>query len=65
MGGLSNVSGSGAGLVLVSPEGGIFYYALRFSFPSTNNEVEYEALIDGLKISKELGIQDMKACSDS
>lgn len=38
---------------------------LCFGFLSTNNEIEYEALIAGLKISKELGVQHLKACSDS
>lgn len=51
-----NANGSGTGLILVSPEGGIFQYALRFGFFSSNNEIECEALITGLRISKELGV---------
>lgn len=43
----SNASGLGAGLILTSPEGDIFQYALRFGFSSTNNDTKYEALIAG------------------
>lgn len=39
-------------------------YTLCFGFSSTNNKAKYEALIIGLRISKELGIQHLKACSD-
>ena len=50
------MSGAGAGLILVSPEGVITEYALCFEFFAINNEAEYEALIVGLRIAKELGI---------
>ena len=43
--GSSNESGSGAGLIQVSPEGDWMHCALRFSFKASNNEVEYEVLI--------------------
>ncbi|GKF91499.1 reverse transcriptase domain-containing protein, partial [Tanacetum coccineum] len=39
----SSTDGSGAGLMLVSPEGKEYTYALRFEFKTTNNEAEYEA----------------------
>ncbi|GJR80116.1 reverse transcriptase domain-containing protein [Tanacetum coccineum] len=45
--GSSCADGSGAGLILTSPEGMEFTYALRFGFEATNNEAEYEALIAG------------------
>ncbi|GKA62134.1 reverse transcriptase domain-containing protein [Tanacetum coccineum] len=47
---------SGAGLMLVNPEGKEYTYALRFEFETTNNEAEYEALLDGLRIAKEMKI---------
>ncbi|GAA0163064.1 hypothetical protein LIER_19025 [Lithospermum erythrorhizon] len=34
----------------------IMEYALRFTFPTTNNEAEYEAMVVGLAIAKLLGI---------
>ncbi|GKD36681.1 reverse transcriptase domain-containing protein [Tanacetum coccineum] len=43
--GASNSDGSGAGLKLIDPEGKEYTYALRFEFETTNNEVEYEALL--------------------
>ena len=51
--------------MLVSLEGWDIQYALRFGFPSTNNETEYEALVTGLTIAKEMGVQHLKAHSDS
>lgn len=61
----SNINSLDAGLILVSPKGGVLQYALHFAFPTTNNEVENEVLISGLKISKELGIHCLKTYSDS
>ncbi|GJZ47999.1 reverse transcriptase domain-containing protein [Tanacetum coccineum] len=41
--------GSGAELMLISLEGKEYTYALHFGFKTTNNEVEYEALVSGLR----------------
>ncbi|GKC36524.1 hypothetical protein Tco_1048908 [Tanacetum coccineum] len=41
----SYLEGSMAGLILKSPEGAEFTYALLFEFDASNNEAEYEALI--------------------
>lgn len=59
-----NANGLGEGLILTSPEGDIIQYALHFGFTSTKNKVKYEALITGLRISEELGMQHLKAYSD-
>ncbi|XP_021719307.1 uncharacterized protein LOC110686982 [Chenopodium quinoa] len=48
--GSSTVNGSGAGVVITSPEGKSFEYALKFSFKASNNEAEYEAAIAGLEL---------------
>ncbi|GKB01377.1 reverse transcriptase domain-containing protein [Tanacetum coccineum] len=48
------VDGSGAGLILINPEGVEFTYALRFRFDASNNEAEYEALIADLRITKQM-----------
>ncbi|GJU25797.1 reverse transcriptase domain-containing protein [Tanacetum coccineum] len=53
--GSSCTDGSGAGLILTSPEGTEFTYALRFQFTASNNEAEYEALIAGLRIAAQMG----------
>ena len=41
-------------MILISPEGHKIHCALRFGFPASNNEAEYEALIAGLRFAKEL-----------
>ncbi|XP_038973024.1 uncharacterized protein Mb2253c-like [Phoenix dactylifera] len=38
---------------------------MRFEFPASNNAAEYEALIAGLKLAKELGVRNLRAFSDS
>nr|GEU94001.1 reverse transcriptase domain-containing protein [Tanacetum cinerariifolium] len=57
--GSSCVDGSGAGLILTSPEGTEFTYALRFQFIASNNEAEYEALIAGLRIAAQMGVHNV------
>nr|GEW06191.1 reverse transcriptase domain-containing protein [Tanacetum cinerariifolium] len=63
--GLSCTDGSRAGLILSNPEGVEFTYALRFRFDATNSEAEYEALIFGLKIAKQMGVNNLKENVDS
>ncbi|GJX44166.1 reverse transcriptase domain-containing protein [Tanacetum coccineum] len=59
------IDGSGAGLILTNPEGTKFAYVLRFRFVATNNEVEYKALIAGLRIAEQMGIKNLQANMDS
>ena len=63
--GSATTSISGAGIILTSPEQMMFEYALRFAFHASNNEAEYEALITGLSLAKELGAEELKVFSDS
>nr|GEW84264.1 reverse transcriptase domain-containing protein [Tanacetum cinerariifolium] len=63
--GSSCADGSRAGLILTNPKGEEFTYALRFRFEATNNEAEYEALIAGLRIAKEMGVKNLQANVDS
>ncbi|GAV68091.1 RVT_3 domain-containing protein, partial [Cephalotus follicularis] len=63
--GSSCIIGSGAGLVVTSPDGWTLEYALRFGFKATNNEAEWEALIVGMTIAKHLDVQKIEASSDS
>ncbi|GKF44395.1 reverse transcriptase domain-containing protein [Tanacetum coccineum] len=58
-------NGSGAGLILIDPEGKEYTYALRFGFKITNNEAEYEALLAGLRISQETEITSLAIFVDS
>ncbi|GJY17966.1 reverse transcriptase domain-containing protein [Tanacetum coccineum] len=57
--------GSGAGLILTSPEGEEFTYALRFEFDASNNEAKYEALIARLRIAEQMGVKNLVAKVDS
>nr|GFC28151.1 reverse transcriptase domain-containing protein [Tanacetum cinerariifolium] len=59
--GSSCLEGPGAELILTSPEGEEFTYALRFEFDVSNNEAEYEALIAGLRIAKQMGVKNLVA----
>ncbi|GJR84371.1 hypothetical protein Tco_0155156 [Tanacetum coccineum] len=50
-------TGSRAGLVLRSPLGHDFTYALKFDFDASNYESEYKALLAGLRIAKRLEVK--------
>ncbi|GAV61956.1 RVT_3 domain-containing protein, partial [Cephalotus follicularis] len=63
--GSSCITGSGAWLVLTSPNGWALEYTLRFGFKATNNEAKWEALIDELTIAKHLEVRKIEASSDS
>ncbi|XP_068504083.1 uncharacterized protein [Phaseolus vulgaris] len=63
--GTSNQQGNGAGVILEGPNGLLIEQALRFVFKANNNQVEYEALIAGMLLAKEMGVQRLLAKSDS
>jgi hypothetical protein len=58
-------TGAGVGLVFISPLGKHVRYVLRLHFPVSNNVAEYEALVNGLRISVELGVRRLDAQGDS
>ena len=51
--------GAGVGLVFVSPLEVRMRYMVRLHFSSSNNVAEHEALIKGLRIAIELGVQHL------
>jgi ribonuclease HI len=55
----------GAGIVLTSPKGDKLQYVLQMHFHASNNVAEYEALVHGLKLAKEIGIQRILCFGDS
>ncbi|KAM5579269.1 hypothetical protein ABKV19_009186, partial [Rosa sericea] len=63
--GASNKKTSGTGILLISPNDQVYEYALKFAFKASNNAAEYEALIAGLQIARELGVQHLSIFSDS
>src|SRR4051812_17437431 len=56
---------SGAGVLLQSPTGDKLHYVLQIHFEDTNNMAEYEALIHGLHVDKDIGIKRIVCCGDS
>ena len=59
--GAANAQGSGAGLILTSPEGIDIEYVLRFGFRASNNE----AVIAGLNLAHSMEVDQLEVCSDS
>ena len=58
-------AGKGAGIVIVSPVGKVFNFAFRLEFEATNNVAEYEALLLGIEIAKDMGIKMLSIKGDS
>ena len=63
--GATNAQGSGAGLILTSPDGIDVEYALRFGFQASNNEAEYEVVIAGLNLAHSMEADQLEVCTDS
>ncbi|XP_026416678.1 uncharacterized protein LOC113312134 [Papaver somniferum] len=59
-----NVGGAGVGCVILTPEGSRIEKATRLGFQASNNDVEYEALIIGLKAFKQLDAKNVKLVTD-
>ncbi|KAK1610937.1 hypothetical protein QYE76_034610 [Lolium multiflorum] len=57
--------GLGAGVVLTSPKGDHLWYVLQVHFRASNNVAEYEALVHGLKVAKEIGVHRIICYGDS
>ena len=62
--GALSAMGAGAGIVIITPKGIRLEHSFRLGFKSSNNEVEYEALIAGLKTALDLGALDVEVYSD-
>jgi probable phosphoglycerate mutase len=58
-------TGAGAGLLFISPLGEHMRYTVRLHFPASNNMVEYEAHLCGLRIAIEIGIRRLDVRGDS
>ncbi|XP_022880896.1 uncharacterized protein LOC111398193 [Olea europaea var. sylvestris] len=58
-------AGSGTGVVLISPEGHKLTLVVRFGFKATNNVAQYESLLAGLRLAKEMQVKRPLIGSDS
>ncbi|NP_063998.1 orf764 (mitochondrion) [Beta vulgaris subsp. vulgaris] len=56
-------TGSGAGIIMTSPEGNVFEYAIKFK--ASNNEAEYEAAIAGIKMCMAADAKKIRLQTDS
>ena len=65
MDGVANQKGSSVGLVLISLEKLVVEKSLRLGFLATNNEVEYEALLEGMSMVQRMGGKLVTMFSDS
>lgn len=63
--GSSNAGGIGAALILSSPSGIMAEHTLLFNFKTSNNEIEHEALLPGLRLIQDLEVQHLQVLSDS
>ncbi|XP_074336004.1 uncharacterized protein LOC141673170 [Apium graveolens] len=63
--GASNGDGAEAGIELISPESHKIRRATHLAFHATNTDVEYEALINDLKLTLEMKVENLNVFSDS
>jgi ribonuclease HI len=63
--GASSSEGVGAGVVFVSPCQETISLSYKLEFETTNNVAEYEALVLGLRATKEMGIEEVAVFRDA
>jgi ribonuclease HI len=57
--------GAGIGIVLISPRGNKYKFSLPIVATSTNNQAEFQALIKGLELLKEVHADAVEIFGDS
>ena len=63
--GSSSKEGAQAGVLMISARGEVISLMYKLEFKTINNTAEYEALILGLRVAKDLGIQELDVFGDS
>ena len=63
--GVANQRGSEVGLILVYPEQITIEKSLKLGFSATNNEAEYEVLLEGMSMVQRMGGKAVKIVSNS
>ena len=63
--GASSAIRVGARIAIITPKGIRLEHSFRLGFRASNNEVEYEALLTGLKAVLGMGAWEVKIHSDS
>jgi ribonuclease HI len=57
--------GGGVGILLISPRGEMFEFAIPIQLTVTNNQAEYKALLRGLQYLREAGAISVEVYGDS
>ena len=65
MDGASSLIGAGVRIVITTPEGVWLEHSFRLGFRASNNEVEYKALLVGMRTILDMGARDVEVYSDS
>ncbi|KAL0362092.1 UNVERIFIED_CONTAM: hypothetical protein Scaly_1164400 [Sesamum calycinum] len=63
--GSSSAQGSGAGIVITSPQGEDMEFEIKFNFEASNNEAECKALVLGMRMAQDAGALHILAYSNS
>jgi len=63
--GSSNPKGAGAGIVLEGPNEILIEKSLHFTFKTSNNQAEYEAILVDLSLAREVGVKTLTCRTDS
>ncbi|XP_072054271.1 uncharacterized protein [Arachis hypogaea] len=63
--GSSNSTHGGAGIILKNQNGITIEQSIRYDFPVSNNQAEYEALLAGLNLAREVGAKVLEVNTDS
>jgi hypothetical protein len=58
--GASSSTGAGAGIILENEAETIIEVSLTLSFPTSNNQAEYEAFLAGLRLAEDVGAKEVK-----
>ena len=62
---VSNMKGNGEWIILEGTDNVTLEQALKLNFKGSNNQVEYEAFIAGLKLAREVGVKNLRCYTDS
>ncbi|XP_058761740.1 uncharacterized protein LOC131635150 [Vicia villosa] len=62
--GASSLTSSGAGIILENGEGTLIEVSLSLSFPTSNNQAEYEALLAGLRLANDLEAKEIEVFTE-
>jgi len=63
--GSSNPKGAGVDIVLEGPNDILIEKSLQFAFKTSNNQAEYEAILAGLSLAREVGVRTLTCKIDS